>query len=144
MSPIGAADSTPFLDLIREALAVKGATLRSVADRAVDPETGKKLQHTTLAKMANGESYRHDRWIIGAVAAGTGRDPAEVRRAAAFEWVGCTADDILGMSTPTVSVVVAYGPGTTPDDLPKVKEALKNLDLENATITIAGERHGES
>ncbi|MFE7262234.1 hypothetical protein ACFU9B_09225 [Streptomyces sp. NPDC057592] len=125
--------------MVREVLAVKGATLRSVADRAVDPETGKKLQHTTLAKIANGEGYRRDKWIVGAIAAATGRPPSEVRRAAAAEWVGLTADDILGMSTPEVSVVVAYRPGTRPDQLTLVKDALKKLDLEDATIQVLGE-----
>ncbi|MFH9870416.1 hypothetical protein ACH4NT_30620 [Streptomyces lydicus] len=115
-----------------------------MAERAVDPETGKKLQWTTLAKIKNGESYRHDRWIVGAIAAATGRDPGEVRKAAAAEWVGLTADDILGMSTPQVSIVVAYQPGTRPEDLPLVKEALKKLDLEDATITVVEERHAGS
>ncbi|MFD7069187.1 hypothetical protein ACFV97_18395 [Streptomyces sp. NPDC059913] len=139
MSSIGGESSTPFTDMVREVLAVKGATLRSVADRAVDPETGKKLQHTTLAKIANGEGYRRDKWIVGAIAAATGRPPSEVRRAAAAEWVGLTADDILGMSTPEVSVVVAYRPGTRPDQLTLVKDALKKLDLEDATIQVLGE-----
>ncbi|KOX20745.1 MULTISPECIES: hypothetical protein [unclassified Streptomyces] len=143
MSPIGGESSTPFTDMVREALALKGATLRSVAERAVDPETGKKLQHTTLAKIVNGEGYRHDKWIVGAVAAATGREPSEVRRAAAAEWVGLTADDILGASTPEVSVVVAYKPGTRPEELTLVKEALKKLDLEDATIRVLGESDQE-
>ncbi|MFF3653375.1 hypothetical protein ACFYXV_32665 [Streptomyces sp. NPDC002181] len=144
MSSIGGESLTPFTDMVREALAVPGATLRSVAERAVDPETGKRLQWTTLAKIKNGESYRHDKWIVGAVAAATGLDCVEVRKAAAAEWVGLTAGDILGMSTPKVSIVVAYQPGTRPEDLPLVKEALKNLDLEDATITVTEESHGAS
>ncbi|MEV6681396.1 hypothetical protein AB0N09_31670 [Streptomyces erythrochromogenes] len=144
MSSIGGESSTPFTDMVREVLAVKGATLRSVAERAVDPETGKKLQHTTLAKIAKGESYRHDRWIVGAIAAATRRPLVEVKQAAAAEWVGLTADDILGMSTPEVSVVVAYKPGTRPEDLPLVKQALKNLDLEDAKITFVEDGHAGS
>lgn len=139
VSPTGGESLTPFTDMVREVLAVKGATLRSVAERAVDPETGRKLQHTTLHRIANGESYRRDRWIVGAIAAATGRPLSEVRRAAAAEWVGLTADDILGMSTPEVSVVVAYKPGTRPEELTLVREALKKLDLEDATIRVVGE-----
>ncbi|MFJ1782914.1 hypothetical protein ACIOML_01225 [Streptomyces anulatus] len=139
MSPIGGESSTPFTDMVREVLAVGGATLRNVAERAVDPETGKRLQWTTLAKIKNGESYRHDRWIVGAIAAATGLPLVDVKRAAAAEWVGLTADDILGLSTPEVSVVVAYKPGTRPNELMLVKEALKNLDLEDATIKVLGE-----
>ncbi|MEU0159534.1 hypothetical protein ABZ154_12000 [Streptomyces sp. NPDC006261] len=141
MSPIGGESSTPFTDMVREVLAVSGATLRSVAERAVDPETGKRLQWTTLAKIKNGESYRHDRWIVGAIAAATGLPLVDVKRAAAAEWVGLTADDILGLSTSEVSVVVAYKPGTRPDELALVKEALKILDLEDATIKVLEERN---
>ncbi|MEV0440919.1 hypothetical protein AB0I84_09030 [Streptomyces spectabilis] len=128
------AESAPFADIVREALAVKGETLRRLAERSVDPQTGKAVGHSTLWKIADGQSYKRERWLVRAVAAGVGRDLAAVQAAAAEEWTGLVVGDPLRASTTGTTVVVAYASGTTPEELPILKEKLKELGLDGAQV----------
>ncbi|MEU4067410.1 hypothetical protein AB0F25_34285 [Streptomyces wedmorensis] len=127
----------PFADMVKAGLAVKGETLRSFSARAVDPETGKRIPHNSLSKLAEGAGYRRERWLIGAIAAALGRPLEEVQRAASEEWTGLRVGDLLRASTPTTTVVVAYESGTTADDLPLLKEKLKSLGLGNIRVVSA-------
>ncbi|MGW1277997.1 hypothetical protein ACWD4V_13735 [Streptomyces tsukubensis] len=128
------AESAPFADIVREALAVKGETLRRLAERSIDPQTGKAVGHSTLWKIADGQSYKRERWLVRAVAAGVGRDLAAVQAAAAEEWTGLIVGDPLKASTTGTTVVVAYASGTTPEELPILKEKLKELGLDGAQV----------
>lgn len=134
----------PFRDIVAEALAVKGETLRSFAERAVDPETGKRIPHNQLPKLARGEGYRRERWLVGAIAAATGRPLVKVQAAASEEWTGLKVDDLLQASTPDTTVVVAYRSGTTPDELPVLREQLKALGLGSIRIVSASDGDPES
>lgn len=129
--------SYPFADMVRAGLEVRGETLRSFSERAVDPETGKRIPHNQLSKLAKGEGYRRERWLVGAVAAALGRPLEQVQRAASEEWTGLRVGDPLRASTPTTTVVVAYESGTTADDLPLLKEKLKSLGLGNIRVVSA-------
>ncbi|MFC5214288.1 hypothetical protein [Streptomyces coerulescens] len=125
----------PFAALV--AAAIAGEPLRSVSARAVDPETGKRIPHNQLPKIAKGDGYKRERWLIGAVAAAVGRPLVEVQRAAAEEWTGLQVGDLLRASNSTTTVVVAYESGTTADDLPLLKEKLKTLGLGNIRVVSA-------
>ncbi|MEU5330892.1 hypothetical protein [Streptomyces parvus] len=143
-TPIEGAESAPFADIVREALAVKGETLRRLAERSVDPESGKAVGHSTLWKIADGQSYKRERWLVRAVAAGVGRDLAAVQAAAAEEWTGLVVGDPLKASTRGTTVVVAYASGTTPEELPILQEKLKELGLSNAQVVSGTDGNGES
>ncbi|WP_411129892.1 hypothetical protein [Streptomyces sp. x-19] len=138
------AEPTPFADIVREALAVKGETLRSLAARCVDPVTGKAVGHSTLWKIADGQSYKNGPWLKRAVAAGVDRDFDEVERAAAAEWAGLIVGDPLRASTSETKVVVVYSSDATPEDLPILQEKLKELGLGNAQVVSGIDGDAES
>ncbi|MEV6395566.1 hypothetical protein AB0M39_12440 [Streptomyces sp. NPDC051907] len=146
----GAADcaptdpACPFRDIVAAALEAKGETLRSFSERAVDPETGKRIPHNQLPKLAKGEGYRRERWLVGAVAAATGRPLAEVQAAASEEWTGLRVGDLLQASTPETTIVVAYQSGTTLDDLPVLKERLRALGLGDIRVVSTGGSDSQS
>lgn len=143
-TPAKGAESAPFADLVREALAVKGETLRRLAERSVDPETGKAVGHSTLWKIADGQSYKRERWLVRAVAAGVGRDLATVQAAAAEEWTGLVVGDPFKASAAGTTVVVAYASGTTPEELPILKEKLKELGLGSAQVVSGTDGNAQS
>ncbi|MFJ9816182.1 hypothetical protein ACIRU3_13115 [Streptomyces sp. NPDC101151] len=120
-------------DIVRIAIDAPNETLRTLAARAVDPETGRRIAHNILPKIAEGEGYRRERWIIGAVAAATGRNIADVQAAASAEWTGLDVAK-LRTSAPGTTVVVAYAEGTSPQDLPVLQERLRELGLGNLRI----------
>lgn len=138
------AEPAPFADIVREALAVKGETLRRLAERCVDPQTGRVVGHSTLWKIADGQSYKRERWLVRAVAAGVGRDLAAVQAAAAEEWTGLVVGDPLKASTAGTTVVVAYASGTTPEELPILREKLRELGLGNAQVVSGTDGNAES
>ncbi|WP_405018147.1 hypothetical protein OHV05_15270 [Kitasatospora sp. NBC_00070] len=119
-------ESTPFADLVRDALGQNGMTLRRLAEAAVDPQTKQSLGHNQLWKIGQGQPVKVLPWIVRAVAAATGKDVREVQLAAAEQYVGLTAGDPLGMGGESAAVVVAHVPGIRPADLPKVQELLRN------------------
>lgn len=126
----------PFTDIV-VALLAPGEPLRSISARAVDPETGRRIPHNQLPKLAKGEGFRRERWLIGAIAAAAGRPLVEVQSAASEEWTGLKVGDLLRASNSSTTVVVAYESGTTPDDLPILKEKLKKLGLGNIQVVEA-------
>ncbi len=68
---------TPFADLVRDALTSgEGVTYRSMAERAVDPETGHQVQHSTLWKIAKGEAVKITPAVVRAIAAAIDRPDA--------------------------------------------------------------------
>ncbi|MFE9253915.1 hypothetical protein [Streptomyces sp. NPDC006879] len=125
--------ATLLRDIVRAAIDKPGENLRSLSARAVDPETGQKIAHNTLPKIASGEGYRRERWIIGAVAAATGLPLETVQAAASAEWTGLDVAK-LRTSKPGATVVVAYAEGTDPQDLPVLQQKLKELGLGNLRI----------
>ncbi|MEY9944911.1 hypothetical protein [Kitasatospora sp. GAS1066B] len=119
-------ESTPFADMVREAATGEGVTYRKLAEAAIDPQTRQALNHNALWKIANGEAVKIAPWIVRAIAAAIGRDVREVQAAAAEQYIGLTAGDPFGATTPEASVVVAHVPGLRPADMPKVEELLRN------------------
>ncbi|MFF0293177.1 hypothetical protein ACFYST_08300 [Kitasatospora sp. NPDC004614] len=118
-------ESTPFTDMVRDAVAGEGVTYRSLAEKAIDPQTKQALTHNVLWKIAHGESVKISPWIVRAVAAAVGRTEREVQIAAAEQYVGLVAGDPFGVSDERVGVVVAHVPGLRRSDMPKVEEMLR-------------------
>ncbi|MFE1378706.1 hypothetical protein ACFW6S_07150 [Streptomyces sp. NPDC058740] len=141
-----AAEGDKPAELLRDIVqaAIKAEPLREIAARAVDPETGRGIPHTTLPKIAKGEGYRRgEPWLLRALAAGLGIDRGRVQLAASREW---TELDVATLKTskPGTTVVVAYAEGTNPEDLPVLQERLKELGLGDLRILPAGGRDAGS
>ncbi|GLW53943.1 hypothetical protein [Kitasatospora phosalacinea] len=118
-------ESTPFADLVRDAVAGEGMTYRLLAEKAIDPQTQQALTHNTLWKIAHGEAVKISPWIVRAVAAAVGKSEREVQLAAAEQYIGLVADDPFGASDEQAAVVVAHVPGLRRSDMPKVEELLR-------------------
>ncbi|MFM9368095.1 hypothetical protein [Streptomyces sp. Da 82-17] len=118
---------SPFGDLVREALQVPEVTLRSLADKAVDPETGEKVGHTTFWKISKDEPIKVSPPLVRAVAVALGKPAREVQVAAAQQYVGLIAGDPVGASGGDAVVAVVHAPGMTGADMPKVQALLRRL-----------------
>lgn len=116
---------TPFGDLLRQCMKEQGLSYRRLAERAIDPETGAAVGHTTLHRIAHDKPIMVDPGVIGAVAAALGRPEREVRIAASQQYCGLVADDPFGASADETTVVVVHAPGMGREDMPKVEELLR-------------------
>ncbi|MGW7413409.1 hypothetical protein [Streptomyces sp. NPDC054863] len=120
---------TPFADLVREAL--KSCTIRELEQRAVDPKSDYRPSRNVLWKLGQGESVKIHPGLVGAVAAAVGRPLHDVQIAAAQQFVGLMAGNPLDDSGDG-SLVVAYVPGLTAEDMPRAAELLAQWKSEEA------------
>jgi hypothetical protein len=119
-------ESTPFADLVRDAAAADGMTYRKLAEGAIDPQTGRQLNHNSLWKIASREAVKIAPWIVRAVAAALGREVREVQAAAAEQYIGLMASAPFDADDASAAVVVAHVPGLRPADMPRVEELLRS------------------
>ncbi|RLU85868.1 hypothetical protein CTZ27_26230 [Streptomyces griseocarneus] len=128
---------TPFTDLVREAQT--GKTLRALAELAVDPVTKRAVAHSTLWRIAQGQSIKIEPAVVRAVAEAVGKPLREVQLAAAQQFIGLMAGDPLGASTAEAAVVVAHVPGMTASDMPRVQRLLSQWAAGDDDSRVPGE-----
>ena len=74
--------------LVSDALREHDLSLRTFADRAIDPETGYRLSHSLANKIRTGRSFRPTPRVMRAIAAGARKPLAVVQSAAAAQFLG--------------------------------------------------------
>lgn len=102
--------------LVQEALA-GGLTVRELAARSIDPETGYSPSKTLIGDIKLGAPIKLRRELVRALAAGMGRPQHEVAQAAAEQYAGFDISQVTGIAKqPEATVTVVRRRGSTPSD----------------------------
>lgn len=83
---------TEFFDLVRERRSELGISLRELASRSIDPETGEQAKHAWIGKVESGTATSiPPAPMLRALAAGLGLPARIVQEAAAVQYWGMTS-----------------------------------------------------
>ncbi|MEV4293575.1 hypothetical protein [Microbispora rosea] len=86
---------TPLSDCIRDYVADKGMSIRTLALRSVSGSTGQSLTAQWITDVLSGRVSRMpDLWRLEALAAGLEMDPDSVKALAISQWIGWDIADV--------------------------------------------------
>jgi len=86
---------TPLSDCIRDYVADKGMSIRTLALRSVSESTGQGLTAQWITDVLSGRVSRMpDLWRLEALAAGLEMDPDSVKALAISQWIGWDIADV--------------------------------------------------
>ncbi|MCF2531715.1 hypothetical protein [Yinghuangia soli] len=108
-------EDQPLSRLIQEALD-GGLTVRELAARCIDPDSGYTPSKTLIGDIKLGHSVKLNPKLVAALAAGLGLDPQRVAIAAAVQFAGLRATQVFeGETAPDAVATVVHRPGAVRD-----------------------------
>ncbi|WP_327066762.1 hypothetical protein [Kitasatospora sp. NBC_01302] len=99
-------------------------SVRTFAERAVDPATGYSPGKSLIGKIIKRLSYTVSPELVSALAVGLGKPRELVAQAAAEQFIGIT---ISGYDTDGVSVRVAHEGSARPQTAPRTQEFIDSV-----------------
>ncbi|MEV0968472.1 hypothetical protein [Microtetraspora glauca] len=123
-------------DYLQRKKAQEGDSLRALAKRCVDPETGFDLKRPWLSMLAEGDMNRApELWRLRALAAGMSAPLQQLQLMAAQQWLGFSAETVDVQVGSGDHVIVPVPPGLTAADRAKVvrwaEQWARELDEED-------------
>lgn len=109
-TPGNAEQNRPLSRFIRDYLIEHDESERKLAGRAIDPDTGLKLQHGWINALALGNVSRApELWRLRALAAAMGMPAARLAELAAAQWLGVDVAQVPAGDGGWVAVTVPAG-----------------------------------